>query len=842
MATHERAGEITYRNINNNPYSFEFTILTYTYAPSNANRDRLGISFGDNTVDTAFLTTRDLIGSDLYRNTYVITKTYTGPGSFVVSFEDPNRNAGIINIENSVNIPFYTETLLVIDPSGSPNNSPVLLNPPIDIGCVGNLFLHNPGAYDIDGDSLSYKLTICKGEGGNNISTYTFPDNEDHFYMDPVTGTLTWDFPTIQGEYNVAFLIEEWRNGYQIGYVTRDMQIEITVCNNTPPSISKVNDTCVVAGTYIEFPVTATDNEHVITLSAAGGPFVVNSSPAEFPKTLGNSPLTQNFSWQTNCSHVRIQDYDVSFVARDTLNNINLTTIETMKIRVIGPPPLNPESSVSGRNIILSWDPYECENINSFHIYRRKGNSNWDPGLCETGVPTSAGYTLIGSISDQFTTFMDDNEGEGLDNGHIYCYRIVAEYNNGAMSIASDEVCDQLNDNLPVISNASVTKTSVTDGEVYITWTRPDEIDDIYMNGPHRYDLYELIGESATKIYSTNDLNDTTFYHSNINTEELPHIYFVEFYGEVDNEFVKIGSSRDASTPFLTITSTDNQNILTVEAFPVPWINDSIRIFKKVNNDTDYLLLGTFEGLSYTDQNLTNGIPYCYKVETIGKFTTDYLPAKVYNFSQEACGTPTDNIPPCAPALEAETDCEDIENNLIWKFEENSCVNDVLKFYIHYAEGINTDFSIIDSTEADDPYNYEHTGLNTFLGCYAIQAVDSVGNRSELSNIVCQDYLACPVYQLPNAFSPDGDFINDLFIPLEKASSVESIDIQIFNRYGRVMFETNDPDINWNGKYQNTQNDCPEGVYFYVCTVNQRTLDGIVNRDLRGVIHLLRKE
>ncbi|MCK7532596.1 MAG: hypothetical protein MZV63_16970 [Marinilabiliales bacterium] len=64
---------------------------------------------------------------------------------------------------------------------------------------------------------------------------------------------MIWDTPVMQGEYNIAFVIDEWRNGVKIGSVTRDMQIEILACNNNPPVIVAVDDTCVTAG----------DNDHI---------------------------------------------------------------------------------------------------------------------------------------------------------------------------------------------------------------------------------------------------------------------------------------------------------------------------------------------------------------------------------------------------------------------------------------------------------------------------------------------------------------------------------------------------------------------------------------------------
>ena len=73
-----------------------------------------------------------------------------------------------------------------------------------------------------------------------------------------------------------------------------------------------------------------------------------------------------------------------------------------------------------------------------------------------------------------------------------------------------------------------------------------------------------------------------------------------------------------------------------------------------------------------------------------------------------------------------------------------------------------------------------------------------------------------------------------------KYSDIKDIDIKIYNRWGDVVFKTNDPDINWNGKRNNTGQEVPDGVYFYICTVNEIFLDGIKPRILHGVVQLIR--
>ena len=64
--------------------------------------------------------------------------------------------------------------------------------------------------------------------------------------------------------------------------------------------------------------------------------------------------------------------------------------------------------------------------------------------------------------------------------------------------------------------------------------------------------------------------------------------------------------------------------------------------------------------------------------------------------------------------------------------------------------------------------------------------------------------------------------------------------MQIFDRWGKEVFETRDPDINWDGKDRTTHQLCSDGTYFYICDVFEITLAGIVKRNLRGSVTLLK--
>jgi hypothetical protein len=268
----------------------------------------------------------------------------------------------------------FIETELIINPFIGPNSSPQLLLPPIDLGCVNQPFLHNPGAFDPDGDSLSFRLTTCRGAGGDYIPGFQVPNQVgtnvgSSFTMNPLTGEILWANPKMQGEYNIAFLIEEWRNGLKIGYITRDMQITIVSCDNTAPELAPVNDTCVEAGDTLEFKVSATDaDNNYIKLTAAGAPFEI-ADPAEFispTDSVGRNSAI--FRWETTCNHVRKNPYQVYFRATDNDLPVNLFDLISMNIKVVGPAPKNLTALPLGNTIQLKWSKNCCSNISGYKI------------------------------------------------------------------------------------------------------------------------------------------------------------------------------------------------------------------------------------------------------------------------------------------------------------------------------------------------------------------------------------------------------------------------------------------------------------------------------------------
>ncbi len=145
--------------------------------------------------------------------------------------------------------------------------------------------------------------------------------------------------------------------------------------------------------------------------------------------------------------------------------------------------------------------------------------------------------------------------------------------------------------------------------------------------------------------------------------------------------------------------------------------------------------------------------------------------------------------------------------------------------------------SITNITDTTHIHVDSYEGLVSIAGCYAVTAVDSFGNESPVISKVCVDN--CPVYQLPNVFTPNGDGKNDLFTPLIPYRYVKDVAIKIYDRWGLLMFETTDINVLWDGKNKSTKMQCSDGVYYYVCTVNEIRVDGITPRVLTGFVQLM---
>jgi gliding motility-associated-like protein len=838
-ATHNRAGEITYVQLSD--LTFEITITTFTYTLSFADRQTLEVEWGDNTKSTAPRVSILTLPNFYRRNIYKITHTYPGPGVYKIVVQDPNRNAGVKNIPNSVNVIFSISTILTVNPTIGRNSTPVLLNPPYDKAAFGYVFIHNPAAYDPDGDSLSYQMTVCTRDNGKPIENYTLPPATNSIKVDSISGDLIWDTPADTGAFNVAMEIQEWRNGRKIGVVVRDMQINVFKTNNKPPVNGPLRDYCVEAGDVVDFVFTATDpNQDHLFLQATSGIFLLNSCKATFTRLDSVAGYASaRFRWVTCHEAVRNQPYNVIFKSDDDNKEVKLSDIDNMNIKVLGPSPNLTSAIPEGKIIRLTWQNYGTNAISGFSIYRREGATTFTPDSCTSGLPSSTGFVKVGyAAGNATTTYADSDNGLGLEYGKEYTYRIVAVYPNGTESKASNEITSTLISGVPVIRNVSVRTTDPVNGSIYVAWKKPDKLDTIPANGPYEYIISRATGIGGTsyvnvKTITTATLNDTVFIDTLINTSVNGYSYRIELWNNTPGNRFLIGDPGYASSLYLTAAPGDRKARFTL-ARNVPWINSRYDLFRQRDNSSEFDSVGTTNQLSFLDEGLENGKQYCYLVRSTGEYLTPGLPKNLINYSELICVTPVDNEAPCIPEIDVKSQCDSLYNTISWKLTEPGCIDDVAGYKIFYKLPSSEELDLIETITDRNVFTYKHFPGDLISGCYSVSAFDVNGNESSRSVMVCID--SCNFYEIPNVFTPNNDNINDKLVA-RTSGLVEKVDFRLFNRNGLEIFRTDNPRIEWDGSYNGRI--VSPGVYFYQCDVYEQRITGIEQFHLSGFVHVI---
>jgi gliding motility-associated-like protein len=151
-----------------------------------------------------------------------------------------------------------------------------------------------------------------------------------------------------------------------------------------------------------------------------------------------------------------------------------------------------------------------------------------------------------------------------------------------------------------------------------------------------------------------------------------------------------------------------------------------------------------------------------------------------------------------------------ISNNF-WTFGDGS-PNSILENPTHYFP---------DQTPADYLVTLTVTDTN---GC--IDTASAVFTLIELLNIY-----------VPNSITIDGDGLNDVFLPvISNVDIIGRYELQIFNRWGAMVFETTTPSEGWNGRYKDSK-DVQLGLYNWKITYTDNKM---VTRTIAGHVNVLR--
>lgn len=105
---------------------------------------------------------------------------------------------------------------------------------------------------------------------------------------------------------------------------------------------------------------------------------------------------------------------------------------------------------------------------------------------------------------------------------------------------------------------------------------------------------------------------------------------------------------------------------------------------------------------------------------------------------------------------------------------------------------------------------------------------------SATASKITEDQLFPPNVYIPNAFSPNGDGVNDVFKVETGDVLLSNFSLRVFNRWGTLLFETDDYTKGWDGKFKN------ETLFpdVFVYSIQYKDEKGLVYRST-GTVNLL---
>lgn len=397
-------------------------------------------------------------------------------------------------------------------------------------------------------------------------------------------------------------------------------------------------------------------------------------------------------------------------------------------------------------------------------------------------------------------------------------------YNTYTYQVATEDVCRNISDK----SQAHTTINLEAKGVVlanqlkwnhYVGWDKVNRYQ-IYRQKPSS-SLFDLIGQvdgginefydssalchmpSYYKVMALQDGNDTVFSYSD--TSGATPIY----------------ENRIPVPEHIRVTVIENQKVL------LQWIPRNfvyplrLQLYRSIDS-------GSFELIATLNQTDTFYIDATVDVQ---KHTYAYQ--TVY---EDNCG----GIGPNSIASRTILIKVDLALNSFYKYEPIITWNPYLSwdqgvknYSILFKEEPNESFNPIGTSNAITQYfQHENVMADQRNYCYKV-----IANPNDVSNIYSESNIACistaPRLYVPNVFTVNGDGLNETF----NISGVFILgySLQVYNRYGEMIFESNDITNRWDGKFN--QQECSADVYFYTVRATGPKGQSI---ELKGNVTLLR--
>lgn len=133
---------------------------------------------------------------------------------------------------------------------------------------------------------------------------------------------------------------------------------------------------------------------------------------------------------------------------------------------------------------------------------------------------------------------------------------------------------------------------------------------------------------------------------------------------------------------------------------------------------------------------------------------------------------------------------------------------------------------------------FEGETLRIFVPGIYTASVNTVCGAATAEISVTEGKCDCPVF-VPNSFSPNLDGVNELFKPTFDCEPINYL-FTIYNRWGEIVFRTNDYNVGWNGAAPDREYYVADGVYIWQLQMESTLVSGPNVVDINGHVVILR--
>ena len=763
------------------------------------------------------------------------------PGGYTVVYQRCCRNSNAVNINNpgamgstyKVHIP--EQNLAVC------NSSPTFNNAPPTVMCEGYRFSYDLSATDIDGDSLVY-LFADPINGGSTATPAPSPpasppysnipwaagfstnnqiNSNPQFTIDPSTGFLIGT-PLNQGFYTFSIKVQEYRNGVFLDEIYRDFILVITNCqSNTIADFPVQTNYC--DGLALNFNNTSTNSTYfywdfgdLSTLSDTSNLSLPSYTYAD--TGVYNVMLVANPGYF--CADTIFRQFEIYPKILPSFNSITDT----------------------------------CLNNNEYHI---KGLGNYDGN----GVLT---WSYSGQTTSQNFT-PDSIQVNFLDTGNQVITFTITD--NGCVETYKDSVYIYPNPVADILS-----QSIYCDGLAYDFTNLSTHATSFFWDfGVNSIQSDTSLLYSPLYLYPDTGIFEVTLVASQMN---LCYDTINKFFNLKEDLNVKfLPDTLCFINNLFTLDVIGNQNSLATYFW-------DLGSFANISTSTNPQVQITFQDTGFYPISLTvdnYGCTFTY-VDTLGVY-----PNPIPLFS-------IDTNLGCQPLLINFYDSSYLYSSAsyLWDFGDNSSSTQQNPNHIYSSPGIfDVSITVITDSFCVDTVTLKLNNIitvnpkpiaNFSVNTTEIYFMNHVIELTDLSNELYQEFNMgdgtlfldehvfyeyndpgyYDVFQIvtnqfqcsdtsiktiwikpdllvfvPNAFTPNNDGLNDIFSP--KVSGIIDYNLNIFNRWGELIFTSNNMLNGWDGSYQNIA--CQEEVYTWVLKI--KTVD-YLTPTYRGHISLIR--